>query len=101
MRRVVRPGGAVVVIETLGTGHESPRTHAPLEEYFAHLERVHGLTRRWVRSDYLFDDLETAVTTCEAFFGRTLAAQVRSAGSVRVPECTAVFACGVATSSSR
>lgn len=88
MERVTR--GPRVVIETLGTGHETPRKHAALDEYFAHLE-TRGFVRSWVRTDYLFVDVASAVATCEAFFGAELAARVREKGEPRVPECTAIF----------
>src|SRR5512143_2264813 len=56
MRRVLRPGGRRVVIETLGTGHETPRRNAALDEYFAFLEREHGFERSVIRTDYAFAD---------------------------------------------
>lgn len=91
MRRVVRPGGTIVVVETLGTGHTEPRRHAVLDLYFEHLETQHGLARRWMRTDYEFPDVETAATVCEPFFGAELAARIRREGWSRVPECTALF----------
>ncbi len=93
MRRVVRPGGPIVVIETLGTNHEAPRAHAALDEYFGHLELAHGFTRSWVRTDYLFGDADEAASACEPFFGAEMAAAIRQRGTGRVPECTAIFVC--------
>ena len=92
MRRVVRPGGVLVVIETLGTGHEAPRKHEALDEYFEHLERAHGLARSWIRTDYAFEDVESAASVCGSFFGDALADRIRRERWARVPECTAVFA---------
>lgn len=91
MRRVVRPGGTIVVIETLGTGHSTPRAHAGLDEYFEHLERAHGLVRSWIRTDYEFADVETAARVCGGFFGDALVERIRTEGWARVPECTAIF----------
>lgn len=91
MRRVVRPGGGIVVIETLGTGHETPRIHAALDEYFEHLEQAHGLTRSWIRTDYQFADVETAARVCGSFFGAPLVEKIRAGGWARVPECTGIF----------
>lgn len=90
MRRVLKPGGALIVIETLGTGHTTPRTHAALDEYFALLE-AEGLTRTWVRTDYVFDDVERAASITGRFFGDAFAARVRSEGWSRVPECTGIW----------
>ena len=96
MRRVVRPGGAVVIVETLGTGHTEPRSHAVLDVYFSHLEARHGLARRWLRTDYEFPDAETAAAVCTPFFGEELGARIRREGWARVPECTAMFSATVA-----
>lgn len=91
MQRVVKPGGALVVIETLGTGHTTPRQHPGLDEYFEHLERRHGFTRSWIRTDYQFESAEQAAEVCGGFFGEGLAAQIRREGWARVPECTGIF----------
>lgn len=91
MDRVTRPGGTLVILETLGTGHEEPRVHPALDEYFAALETDHGFARRWIRTDYDFCDIETAATTCGGFFGDAMAQTIRERGWARVPECTAVF----------
>lgn len=91
MQRVVKPGGAIVVIETLGTGHTAPRKHAALDEYFAHLELRHGFARSWIRTDYQFESTERAAEVCGAFFGEALASQIRREGWGRVPECTGIF----------
>lgn len=91
MQRVVRASGPVLIIETLGTGHETPRTHEALDEYFARLEEHHGFRRTWIRTDYQFDDAETAAEVLGGFFGDAMADRTREEGWARVPECTAIF----------
>lgn len=91
MDRVVRPGGTIVILETLGTGHEEPRVHPALDEYFAELEAAHGFAREWIRTDYEFCDVATAASTCGAFFGDAMAQTIREREWARVPECTAIF----------
>lgn len=90
MRRVVRPGGTLVVIETLGTGYEQPRKHAGLDEYFDELATL-GFSQRWIRTDYQFSSVAEAVRICGAFFGAELIATIEHQRWARVPECTAVF----------
>ena len=86
MRRALRPGGALIVIETLGTGREQPAAPTPeLEEYFAWLEREQGLERRAIRTDYQFADVESAAAITGFFFGADFAARVRREGWSRVP----------------
>ena len=92
MLRVVRPGGVVLVIETLGTGHETPRRHEALDEYFARLEEHHGFSRDWIRTDYQFDDAESAAGVLGGFFGEAMAERIRAEQWARVPECTGVWA---------
>jgi ubiquinone/menaquinone biosynthesis C-methylase UbiE len=92
MRRTLRPGGALIVIETLGTGREEPAAPtAGLDEYFTWLEREHGFERRAIRTDYQFPDVESAAAVTGFFFGDDFAALVRRRGWSRVPECTGLW----------
>lgn len=93
MRRVVAGGGAMAIIETLGTGYETPREDSGLEPYFEHLEAEHGFRRSWHRTDYVFGDPATAARAMGAFFGEEMAATVQDRRWSRVPECTALFVC--------
>lgn len=90
MREAVRAGGRVVVIETLGTGHEAPAPPPALAPYFALLERE-GFTRAWARSDYAFASPAEAERLTRFFFGDAMGDRVRAAGWSRVPECTGVW----------
>ncbi|MGC4118859.1 MAG: class I SAM-dependent methyltransferase [Myxococcales bacterium] len=91
MRRVLRAQGTLLIIETLGTGHTTPRTHEALDEYFTWLETHHGLTRRWVRTDYAFPDEVAAARVLGPFFGEAFAERVRRERWARVPECTGIW----------
>jgi SAM-dependent methyltransferase len=89
MERTLRPGGASIVIETLGTGSEEPAPpNAGLREYFAWLEDELGFRRSAIRTDYLFPDVETAARVTGFFFGEPFAQLVRRHAWRRVPECT-------------
>ncbi len=90
MTRVVRCGGHLIVIETLGTGHTEPREHQALDEYFRELATL-GFERRWIRTDYEFASVDEAATICGPFFGAELVARIRENGWRVVPECTAIF----------
>lgn len=89
--RVVRPGGTVVIIETLGTGSSTPAPpNQDLAEYYSWLEET-GFTRTWIRTDYAFPDVDTAVRLTSFFFGDEFGDRVRASGGLRVPECTGVW----------
>jgi ubiquinone/menaquinone biosynthesis C-methylase UbiE len=91
MARALRPGGTLVVVETLGTGFETPRAPTPaLAEYFEWLE-ARGFRRESLRTDYAFATVEEAAAVTGAFFGAAFADRVRHEGWTRVPECTGVW----------
>lgn len=94
MRAAVAPGGRVVVVETLGTGHEAPVVAPALAPYFD-LLGSEGFTRAWARSDYVFASASEAERLTRFFFGDAKGDHVRAAASPRVPECTGVWSCAV------
>ncbi|MFT3765210.1 MAG: class I SAM-dependent methyltransferase [Minicystis sp.] len=92
MRRALRPGGTMIVIETLGTGREDPLPpSAALAEYYDWLEGEHGMTRAAIRTDYAFPDVATAAATTGFFFGEDFGERVRREGWSRIPECTGLW----------
>lgn len=92
LARVVRPGGTLVVIETLGTTHTEPAPPNPaLAEYYDWLERDRGFTRTAIRTDYRFDDVEQASRVLGFFFGEEKAAWPRTHDTALIPECTGIW----------
>jgi ubiquinone/menaquinone biosynthesis C-methylase UbiE len=92
MLRVIKPGGKVIILETLGTGSLAPAPPAPgLGEYYAWLEDEWGFTRQVISTDYLFDSVEMAVHRTEFFFGSGLAETIREHGWARLPEWTGMW----------
>lgn len=92
MTRALRPGGRLVLIETLGTGREDPAPPNPaLREYYSWLEAEQGFERTWVRTDYLFPDVAAACAATGFFFGDDFGARVALEGRCRVPECTGLW----------
>lgn len=87
----VTGNGTVLLIETLGTGAESPDPPPELLDYFAWLEHDHSFERRWIRTDYAFPNVELAAKAVGGFFGADLADAVRRHRWSRVPECTGIW----------
>src|SRR5579883_705339 len=59
--RIVKSGGTLIVIETLGTGFTEPCPPSPeLAEYYQWLEEVQQFRRVTLRTDFRFPDVETA-----------------------------------------
>ena len=92
MHRLVRPGGALIVLETLSTGSLTPQPPTPeLAEYYGWLETAWGFARQEVRTDYHFPDVRTAVANTEFFFGAGLAEKIRRNAWAHLPEWTGVW----------
>ena len=92
MDRALRPGGTLIVIETLGTGEERPLPPSPeLAEYYAWLEGEQEMERLAIRTDYRFPDPGAAARATGFFFGGEFAARVQREGWSRIPECTGLW----------
>jgi ubiquinone/menaquinone biosynthesis C-methylase UbiE len=92
MRRVVRPGGALIILETLSTGSLVPTAPSQaLAAYYTMLEKEWGFACQTISTDYQFNSVEQAVAYTEFFFGSTLAAAIRANSWSRLPEWTGVW----------
>lgn len=92
MLRVLKPGGAIIIIETLSTGSSVPIPPTErLAEYYAWLENKWGFTRQEISTDYQFQDLARAAELTGFFFGDELAQKVWENNWVRLPEWTGVW----------
>jgi ubiquinone/menaquinone biosynthesis C-methylase UbiE len=98
INRILRPGGKILIIESLGTGTEKPRPPEHLGAYFDWLTET-GFERGWTRTDYRFESLEEAVELSTFFFGEQMGQQVREKRRpelvegdwVILPECTGIW----------
>jgi len=92
MKRVLRPEGTLILLETLGTGEETPRPpDEALAAYYGLLEEAYGFSSTWMRTDYAFQTLDEAVALMRFFFGDPLAERVAREGLTIVPECTGIW----------
>lgn len=90
--RVLRPGGTFIILETLGTGQETPRPPAEhLAGYYRWLENEHTFARTWIRTDYRFETAEQAADLTRFFFGDTLADHILHHQLTILPECTGIW----------
>jgi ubiquinone/menaquinone biosynthesis C-methylase UbiE len=90
MKRVLKPGGTVVLLESFGTGNESPIKLEHLKDFYPWLDQV-GFQNKWIRTDYKFDSLSEAEYLSRFFFGDELGDNVRRQNRVILPECTGVW----------
>ncbi|MCP4542738.1 MAG: class I SAM-dependent methyltransferase [Chloroflexi bacterium] len=91
MMRVLRPGGVAIIIETLGTGRETPGPPPALAPYYAYLEKERGFHSTWIRTDFQFESRVEAEVLIRFFWGDELADKVAGSGALIVPECTGIW----------
>lgn len=90
VNRILRPGGKVILIESLGTGFEKPHTPDVLVNYLRYLDKS-GFKTTWIRTDYLFKDLAEAKELTTFFFGDQIMPLRETDKGVIVPECTGLW----------
>jgi ubiquinone/menaquinone biosynthesis C-methylase UbiE len=90
MKRVLRPGGTIIILETLGTGHETPHPPDNLATYYEFLAEA-GFSSTWIRTDYQFESLAEAEALTRFFFGEAMAEKVANENLVILPECTGIW----------
>ncbi len=90
IQRVLRPGGTVIILETMGTGFDLPHPPDFLVPYYD-LLRQKRFDSQWIRTDYHFESLDEAEAISRFFFGDELADKVRQEQWVILPECTGIW----------
>lgn len=92
MTRVTKPGGSLLVMETLGTGAVEPAPPSvELAEYHQYLENDWGFQKTIISTDYQFTSVDQAVEFTQFFFGDELAARIRQNDRRRLPEFTGIW----------
>lgn len=92
MRRAAKPGGTLIILETMGTGVREPGPpNANLAAYYSLLETEFGFQRRIISTEYEFGSVERAAELSGAFFGDEMAAKVRTNDWHGIPEWTGIW----------
>ncbi len=92
MRRVVQPGGKMILIETLGTGETVPNPAENFREVYVFLEKERGFTPEWIRTDYRFETMEQIHAVVVPLFGEEIPSRlVPENGGIVLPECTGIW----------
>ena len=90
IRRMLRKNGTLIIMETMGTGFESPNPPPHLSNYYQFLKEE-GFLFKWIRTDYQFNSQAEAEELSEFFFGDELTEKVKKNQWVILPECTGVW----------
>lgn len=88
--RLLRPGGHLILFESLGTGTEEPTRLAHLENFYDWLDET-GFQQRWIRTDYKFESAELGVGLAGFFFGNEMKEKIIRNRLTVLPECTGVW----------
>lgn len=90
MQRIARPGGMLIIVETQGTGCETPAPPESMGPYFAYLE-AKGFAFTWIRTDYRFVSVEEASELTKFFFKADMSGKLISHEPAILPECTGIW----------
>ncbi len=92
MERLTRPGGTIILIETMGTGRRDPQPpNEELRTMYSYLEQQKGFSHRWIRTDYQFENVAEADELMRFFFGDEMADTQVAGKNIVVPECTGLW----------
>jgi ubiquinone/menaquinone biosynthesis C-methylase UbiE len=92
MRRVLRPAGTLIIVETLGTFQTEPHPpHERLAAYYRYLEEQYGFRSMAIRTDYRFETLTEAQSLLGFFFGDEAVGEVERNDWIITPECTGIW----------
>jgi ubiquinone/menaquinone biosynthesis C-methylase UbiE len=92
MERIVRPGGKMILIETLGTGQSEPKVEPFFRKVYDFLETERGFNALDIRTDYCFESLEQVRQVVVPLFGQEMLERLVKTGAGWVlPECTGLW----------
>lgn len=92
MHRIVKPGGTLILLETMGIGNKQPDPPKDaLAELYAWWQDEHNFAYRWIRTDYQFESVQEAEDLLRFGFGDTIAAQVVAKQQTIVPQSTGIW----------
>jgi ubiquinone/menaquinone biosynthesis C-methylase UbiE len=92
MQRVVRPGGKMILIETLGTGESRPKVEPFFRTVYDFLETEGGFKTLDIRTDYCFESMEQIRAVVVPLFGQEMLERlVKSEAGWVLPECTGIW----------
>ena len=92
MRRLLRRGGTQIILETLGTGNETPAPpNDGLAEFYQFLQNEHGFVLTALRTDYQFESPAEGQALLRFFFGDELADRIVAEQLTILPECTGIW----------
>ena len=90
MKRILKPGGMMILLETQGTGVNEPTPPPHLDGYFAWLAEA-GFGSGVFRTDYRFATLTEAEELSIFFFGEEMGKKVVANNWQILPEWTGIF----------
>lgn len=92
MTRLLRPGGTAIILETLGTGNETPAPpNDGLALFYQMLQDEYGFENTALRTDYQFESPAEGQALLRFFFGDELADRVAAEQLTILPECTGIW----------
>jgi ubiquinone/menaquinone biosynthesis C-methylase UbiE len=96
LKRIVRAGGKIMLVETMGTGTDRPRPPTSGHDaYYKWLHDEHGFSSAVLRTDYEFGTMHHGGALVRMFFGSAVADAMVASGTSRLVEYTGVWTASV------
>ena len=90
-KRVLKPKGKIILLETEGTGVTEPHPPESMLKYLG-LLKDQGFQRDWIRTDYLFTSWQEVHELVPFFFGDEMIDNcINTADGIVLPECTGIW----------
>ena len=90
--RLVRPGGRLILVETLGTGESTPKVIPFFRIVYDYLEQEASFTPLYLRTDYRFETMQQIRQVELPLFGQGMLPRlVETLAGWVLPECTGLW----------
>ena len=92
MQRTLKPGGVIIIMETMSTGATQPAPPAPwLADLYQWFEHTWNFQHKVISTDYLFSSIEEAKTLTGFFFGEDLTQKIEQNNWKQLPEWSGIW----------
>jgi len=92
LNKLIKDNGIIVIIETLGTNIDKPKSiNQPLDHFYSLIEKKYGFNKTIIRTDYMFNEYNEAADVLGFFFGKEMKEEILQKKINIIPEYTGIW----------
>jgi len=92
LNKLIKDNGIIVIIETLGTNIDKPKSITqPLDHFYSLLEKKYGFNKTIIQTDYMFNEYKEAAEVLGFFFGKEMKEEILQKKINIIPEYTGIW----------